>query len=394
MWNFLQGYVIIKVSGLSLERFLNLMLRAGLRPRQVERCGVGGIRLRVRARDFKKLRPIRRKCNCRIHISERHGTAFALADLWRRKVLLIGCTLALLSLFALSTRVLFIRFIGCENMDEAALHALLAEEGITPFAAWRELDNLAIATRIAAQCPEAAWLGITREGVVITVEAAEAIPKIETPDLSVLCDVVAQKDGMVTRITALRGQPRVAVGDFVAQGDVLISSEVVYNEETAPYYTHAMGEVWVAHNYSAKVKAPAYVQEYRKTGEQVRYGKLNIAGCDVWERAAPYPWFALDVRDVCVWDQYFVPIRLTRGAYLACVPTSRPMPRAQQEEEACMRAEMQAMWQVPKDAAILVKSCFMREEADGLYGFCVITTEESIGYQRKIESGYPYAGNE
>jgi len=389
MWRFLQGYVIIELTGLRLERFLNLMLRAGLRPSMVERRSPSCIRLALRAKDFKKLRPVRRKCHCRVHILERHGAAFALAGLWRRKVLLVGCALALLAIFALSTRVLFVRVVGCERMDEGELRMILAEEGVAPFAAWRDLNNLETATRVAARCPELAWAGITREGVIITCEVKEAIPRIETPDLSQPCDVVAAKSGLVTRVTTLRGRAQVGPGDFVREGDILISSRVVYNEETEPYYSHAMGDIWVAVNYETKVLAPAFAQEYRKTGAAVRYGKLIIAGRLVWEREAPWPWFVLERRDTCVWEKLFVPITLARGRYYECVPINRPMPRAQQEAEALARAEMQALWQVPRDAAILMKNCYMREEEDGLYGVCVITTEEEIGYQRvlRVESG-------
>jgi len=381
MWKFLKGYVTIELTGLSLERFLNLMLRAGIRPWRVERQSATCVRLCLRARDYKRLRPIRLKCHCRVHILERHGVAFALARLWRRKFLFFGCALALLAIYGLSARILFIRVTGCERMDEGELRLMLAEEGVVPFAARRNLNNLEIAARLAAQRPELAWLGITREGVILTVEVREAIPKIEIPDLSLPCDVVASRDGMVTRITALRGQARVAVGDRVREGDVLISSQVVYNAETAPYYTHAMGEVWAARSYTAKARAPAFLQEYRKTGQEARYGKLCVAARDIWEREAPYPWFALELRDTCVWDRLLVPVSLTRGRYYECVPTNRPMPRDRQEEEARVRAEMQALWQLPRDAAILVKSCYVQEEEDGLYAICVITTEESIGQQ-------------
>ncbi|MCL2695298.1 MAG: sporulation protein YqfD [Clostridiales bacterium] len=388
MWRFLQGYVIIELTGLSLERFLNAMLRAGITPWQVERRGTSCIRLRLRARDFRKLRPIRRKYRCRVHILSRHGPVFALVGLWRRKVLLAGCVLALAAITALSTRILFVRITGCETMDEQVLREMLAEEGIVPFAAWRGLNNLGIATSVAARRPELAWVGITREGVIYTVEVREAIPRMEIPDLSVPCDVIAAKDGMVTRLTVLRGQARVQVGDWVRAGDVLISSRVEYNAESPPYYTHAMGEVWVARLYEARVKAPVFAQEYRRTGALKRYGKLALAGRVLWERQPPYPWFELAVRDVCRWEKLFVPIALTRGAYLECVPVNRPIGRAQQEEEARARAELQAMWQIPKDAAILLKNCYVREEEDGLWAVCIITTEEEIGYAKvlRVES--------
>lgn len=93
MWHFIKGCVIIRVNAKHPERLLNLMRENGVPVRRVYGEKRGEVQLAITPRDFKRLRPLARAANCRVHIVGRDGAPFALNRLWRRPVLWAGTLL-------------------------------------------------------------------------------------------------------------------------------------------------------------------------------------------------------------------------------------------------------------------------------------------------------------
>ena len=68
MWHFFRGYVILRLEGVYLERFLN-----GLRQAQIPVWGIRrredrALELRIYRRDLVRLLPLRRRCRCRLNV--------------------------------------------------------------------------------------------------------------------------------------------------------------------------------------------------------------------------------------------------------------------------------------------------------------------------------------
>ena len=64
----LAGEVRIQVCGASVERFLNLCARSGIRLRRTQRVDFGELHATVPVRDFKRLRSLMGRTGCRVHI--------------------------------------------------------------------------------------------------------------------------------------------------------------------------------------------------------------------------------------------------------------------------------------------------------------------------------------
>ena len=90
---FIKGYLIIRVTGYSPERFLNLCGRHGIvlwelrnRKTEYEMC--------ISISGFRKLRPLVRKTKTKVVILERHGLPFILHRYRRRKLFAMGALAA------------------------------------------------------------------------------------------------------------------------------------------------------------------------------------------------------------------------------------------------------------------------------------------------------------
>lgn len=76
--------------------------------------------------------------------------------------------------------------------------------------------------------------------IIVTIVEAEEKPKIINKDE--YCNIVANKKGMVTKITANSGTAIVKVGDIVEKGDILIGG-YMEGKYTGTRYVHAKGKV-------------------------------------------------------------------------------------------------------------------------------------------------------
>ncbi len=106
LWNYLSGYVMISVEGLSLEKFLNLAAKGNVKLWDVRRLSYIKMTACVSRSGFRKLRAcLRGVRNTRIHIAAKYGAMFRLSFLRFRKALVPG---ALLFVAALASAAMFV----------------------------------------------------------------------------------------------------------------------------------------------------------------------------------------------------------------------------------------------------------------------------------------------
>lgn len=386
MWHFVKGYVILIVEGVYPERFLNLLRSAAIPLWGVRRREDGSLELRLYRRDVKKLPALRRKCRCRVHILKKGGLPSWLKSLKKRWVLLWGTLLFLILLGFASRRIWFVEVSGCQNMDQEVLLTTLLKEGVGRGKNIRGLVLSDIGRRVEALYDEIAFLGLEREGVCLKITVWEARGEGASLDYSIPCDVVAEKSGVITRLTVYRGEARVKVGDRVERGDILISGTVTAWDESMTYTTHAMGEIYMARVYEGEAQAPLYQSEERETGAEAPYSALLLGERILWEKKSPYARSLLyEGERVRLWN-LFCPITLIRGVYGETEEVQSPLNEEERRSQAGALAQQRALLQVPRTASILMIHSYTCRREGVLMGFCTVTAEEKTGIQREIET--------
>ena len=87
-----------------------------------------------------------------------------------------------------------------------------------------------------------AWVGIDIKGTNAIIKIVEADAKPEIIDESEFCNIVADKDGMITKVNAQNGTPLVKEGAVVTKGDILVAGWME-GKYTGRQYVHSQGEV-------------------------------------------------------------------------------------------------------------------------------------------------------
>ncbi|MFW5648022.1 MAG: sporulation protein YqfD, partial [Candidatus Alkaliphilus sp. MAG34] len=66
LWNYIRGYVIIRVEGLTLEKFINMCTVRNIYLWDVKRIGNTTLEAKLGVRGFKDLRKIVKKLGCKV----------------------------------------------------------------------------------------------------------------------------------------------------------------------------------------------------------------------------------------------------------------------------------------------------------------------------------------
>ena len=121
------------------------------------------------------------------------------------------------------------------------------------------------------------WLEIERVGLDYEVKVTERIiplPKEETG----LCNIIAKKEGIITKITNTKGEALVHDSSHVNKGDILISGTISFNDQEKGY-TCAEGKVYAEVWYTVDIEIPMYEEEKVYTGKtryNLKYSRGNI----------------------------------------------------------------------------------------------------------------------
>ena len=226
----------------------------------------------ISPRNFKRLKPIARKTDVRLRITEKHGFPFWLI-LGRRRSLWAGGLAAFFLLIYLSSFYVWdISFDGNHRFtDEMLLHfmdTIPVQCGMRK----KEISCGDLEKQIRNAFPEIGWVSAELTGTRLTVHVREnGILKAETGS-DAPCELTAGSDGTVTKIIVRNGIVRVKAGDEVKTGDVLVSGKLpIYDDSGTLVKTnlvHADAEVYAETTRKVTWKIPVTEEIRAGTGKE------------------------------------------------------------------------------------------------------------------------------
>ncbi|MDK2902158.1 MAG: hypothetical protein PWQ93_77 [Clostridiales bacterium] len=287
IWHYIFGYVIIKVEGMSLEKFINLCLQRGIHLWDVKRQSYSILKARISIRGLKQLISISYITHCRIEILSKRGLPFLFSRLKHRYMFIAGFILFFVIIYILSSFIWTVEINGNARISGQRILDELADSGLKPGIRREDLSINDIENDMLIKMPELSWIGIELKGTKAIVRIVEAVMPPERIDIDQPCDVVASKDGVISKITVMQGQAVVKVGQTVKKSQLLITG-VIEKEGVDTRYVHAMGEVLARRWYEGHAEAPTVSVRKRRTGNMmskrciiIGERKINISDPDI-----------------------------------------------------------------------------------------------------------------
>lgn len=279
LWHYLRGYVIIKVSGFSVERFINLAAMKGVFLWDIKYLGTGTI-MKVGIKDFKRLGDCARRTKCRVKIIKKKGFPFTISKYKKRKFYTAGLFIFVFALYVMSSFVWTVNIKGNERVAAEEIMEFCKKEGLYIGQLKFRLDNKTLTKKIIAGFNDISWVAIVTKGTDVTITVVETLPKVTVEDKESAVDIISKKACVIESISVSRGTPLVKAGDVVDEGDVLVSSILTIKDmdtEIGRKYVYSKAEIRGKSFYEKEYE---YSLKYLKkvyTGEK-KTDKILIVG--------------------------------------------------------------------------------------------------------------------
>lgn len=275
---YMQGYVKIKVSGYSPERFMNLCSNHNILLWEIENHKEY-YTMNISIRGYFSMKPMLKKTKTRAVILERYGLPFFMQKIKKRKIFVIGLLGSLLFLILMSQFIWAVEFTGNTQLTDEVLLAFLEEHNVTYGTPKYKLDIGQLEKEIREAYPLITWTSMRLVGTRLYVQIKENTHLGGEAEQTPLegSDLTAVKDGVIVDMITRRGVPQVKIGDEVHAGDILVSGSIpIYNEDaTIRYYDvcEADADIYLKCSYAVyeKVNAPYSTKVYTGNTKSVYF---------------------------------------------------------------------------------------------------------------------------
>ncbi len=240
-----RGYVRIRVEGPVPQRFMNLCSVHGISLWDIIADG-NTYEMNLSVADYFLLKPIVKKTKTKVVLIEKRGLPFRMQKWKKRKVFICSSLICVLGLYLVSLFLWDIQLVNEGRLTQEMLLSFLQDQGVGYGAYKKGIDIDRIEKALRDEYPFIIWTSCRLEGTRLFVNVKENEQIVEEIDDKELqpCDLHATVSGKVVSIITRSGIPKVAAGDEVKKGDVLVVGEVpVYNDdETIKEYMYVRSD--------------------------------------------------------------------------------------------------------------------------------------------------------
>lgn len=265
---YLQGYLKIRVTGYSPERFLNLCKNKKIAVWGLE-SGYNAYDMYIKVSGFRKLKPILRKTQTKVSILERFGLPFFFHKYRKRKLFFLGIASCLLIIYSMTFFIWNIDLEGNQTITDNVLIAYLKSENIYHGMAKRNVDCEQIVKDIRKHFDEIIWVSASLDGTRLFIHVKEnADTFVQTEEKEEPSDIIADKAGTIVEMITRNGVPQVSVGSTITQGDLLVSGTVDVLNDAKEVVSHN----YVTADADITLQTVVTYEDYiNKVYEQKRY---------------------------------------------------------------------------------------------------------------------------
>lgn len=390
LWNYFRGYVIIRIEGLYLEKFINHCIAKDIYLWDIRRLSYTALEASVRIKGYKAVKKLARKAGCKVYLTRKNGYPFWAHKIKKRKMLLLGAFFSFLLLIVASSFIYSVEVVGNEQVEATAIVSHLKETGLRVGSNRYFIDLRDIENALLLEFNELAWVGIEIRGIYARVEVVEKVMPPGKIEKDIPCNVVAAKNGLIEKVIARNGDAVVKEGDIVSEGDLLITGTVTRDHMEQPRYVHAYGEVYAKTYYeSTKSKSLTMINQI-KTGEihkkrSLRIGKLNLS---LGDNSIPFTNYVMEEHNniPTLWRRIKLPVELKIITYEEVIELEEALNPEDLKKLIHEEAVLELLEEIPLEAEILNTTVNFNQVDDMLHGDIIIEVLENIAKQEKIDT--------
>ena len=384
---YILGYLRINVEGYFIERFINNCLNNGIFLWKIKRTKSTNLVCNISISEFKKIKEILKKNRCKVKILKKKGLPFFINKYKKRKIFLVFLLIIFTIIITLSNFIWNINIEGLEKIDKSELMQVLNENGLYTGKSKIGLDTKEIINQIRLDRDDIAWIGIELKGTNAVVKVVEADSKPEIINEEEYCNIVATKDGVITKIKAQNGTPLVKEGDLVRKGTVLVAGWFE-GKYTGTRYVHANGEVQAKVWYTQTEKIYLKEQKKEETGEvenkySVKINNFQINFNKTLSKFEKYDTIE-ETKKLKLFSNFYLPIEMVKTIYKEYKDTEIEYTLEEAKNIGIERAKEKLDAQIENTNNITDEQINVKENNDFVEVEVIYEVEEDIGTKEKI----------
>lgn len=386
--DFFIGYVQIELEGFFIERFLNICAKEQIRLWRTKKVNKSKIYTNISIEDFKRIRKLVRKTKCRMKIRRKRGLPFIIRKYKNRKVFIFLFFILIFSIFALSNFIWNIEIEGNQTISEEEIMSEINKLGLYQGILKNKVNANKIIDSLRLENEKIAWIGMKIEGTNAKITIVEATEKPEIIDENEYCNIVASKEGIITKVNVTNGTAVCKPGDVVEKGDKLIEGWME-GKYTGVRYMHASGEIEARVWYTAE-KTESYIQtENEKTGEEenrysIIFNKKQINFYKTLSKFKKYDTIKID-KKIKLFNNFYLPIEFRKSTNYEYKEVERQYTSEALKEKILTELEEQIKENLT-DKEIANKDVIIEEQNGAMKVRLIYEVLEKIGVEEKLVS--------
>lgn len=346
LMKFFRGFLLVRLSGYSPERFLNLCSNHNILIWNLSNQG-NDYEFYISIAGFRKLKPLLKKTKTRLVILKRVGFPFFLYRHRKRKMYFAGIVLCLGFLLYLTTFIWLIDINGNSLITDDTILTFLEEKESSFGSLKKDIDCVALEEALRTEYSDIIWASVRIDGTKMTIDLQENLVTNQDADREKVApegayDLVADKDAIITSIVTRKGTPQVKAKSQVKTGDILVGSRLdIYNDsnEIVDYiYVTSDADIWGQTTYTYQDSFPLQYNRRVRMGE----GK-SIYGISLFSYQMELPSFFkkkepflsyTESRQLALAKDYYIPITFEKTTYYPCDYEKVILTETQAKEQA------------------------------------------------------------
>ena len=386
--NYLFGYVNITIEGFFVERFINNCINRKIFLWAIKRKNTTLITANISIRQFKKIRTIAKKTNCKININSKKGLPIILHRYRKRKILLILLIPILLSVLTSSLYIWNIEIVGLNNIKQEELILQLKEEGIDIGKKKSNIDTKSVISNIRLKRKDISWMSVDLKGTNVIITIVESEKKPDMVDENKYCNIIADKKGIITKISADRGTAIVKVGDIIEKGDVLIGG-YMEGKYTGTRYVHAKGDVKARIWYTKKMESGFVREIIEETGNKKNIYSINFNNfkINLYKSLPNFENYDTinETKKIKLFNNFYLPIAIEKTTYIEQEKTKITYGKEELQEILISKLQEQFIQDGIENLNVTNKIVNFYDKNSSIEIEMTYEVEENIGIENEIE---------
>ncbi len=387
--NFLLGYVLIRISSPVPERFLNLLAKKNIPFWDLSRIDFDTLTLCMPASEFLKIKHIARRTMSRVHILRKIGFPF-FAMRFKKRIPLIASVFILgLILFISTSFIWAIDISGCNTVSESLIREHLAYNGVKIGGYSKRVDHKDLKNDMLLSIPDLINITVNITGSRAEVEVHERTHAPKIIDNKTPSNIIADFDGIISKITVTSGTPEVSVGDAVTRGTLLASGYMTGRTGTI-VRMRSIADVWAKtwHNLTIATPDTAFKKVYtdnKKTEFTLIFGNLRInlfsKGSNLYTKCDKI------INKAVLTLPFNIPLPIALEKATLCEYNTQSIPISSDSflSRACNEAENYI--NLNDGDSFLLKNCDFSQKSGRLTASLTAECERKIGIEQMIPKG-------